>query len=55
MESVTTAVTGALADVQTDAMSMIGNVLPYALAILGAIAVVLIGIKVFKKISGARG
>lgn len=45
-------VTTALAQTQSDAMSLIASVLPYALAIVGAIIVVTIGIRVFKKISG---
>lgn len=49
---VQTAVTGALSTVQSDVMSMISAVLPYALAIVGAVLVVTIGIKVFKRISG---
>lgn len=52
MSGITTAVTGALQTVQTDAMSIISSVLPYALAIVGAVLVVTIGIKVFKRISG---
>lgn len=46
-----TAVTGALTTVQSDAMSMIAAVLPYALAIMGAIVVITIGIRAFKKTS----
>lgn len=49
---ITTAVTGALSTVQSDALSMISSVLPYALAIVGAVLVVTIGIRVFKRISG---
>lgn len=52
MSSITSAVTTALATVQSDAMSLIAGVLPYALAIVGAVLVVTIGIKVFKRISG---
>ncbi len=46
-----TAVTGALTTVQSDAMSMIAAVLPYALAIMGAIVVITIGIRAFKRTS----
>lgn len=46
-----TAVTGALTTVQSDAMGMIAAVLPYALAIMGAIVVVTIGIRAFKRTS----
>lgn len=48
---VETAVTGALATVQSDALSMIAAVLPYALAIMGAIVVVIVGIRAFKRAS----
>lgn len=46
------AVTGALATVQSDALSLIASVLPYALAIMGAIIVVMVGIRVFKRVAG---
>lgn len=49
--SIETAVTGALTTVQSDAMSMIAAVLPYALAIMGAIVVITIGIRAFKRTS----
>lgn len=52
MEAITTAVKTALATVQTDATALIGDVLPYALAVMGAVLVVSIGIKVFKKVTG---
>lgn len=50
--AITTAVTGALTTVQTDATSMIAAVLPYALAIAGIVVVVTLGWRVFKRISG---
>ena len=52
MEAITTAVKTALATVSTDAQSLIGDVLPYALAIMGAGLVVSIGIKVFINVTG---
>lgn len=52
MEAITTAVKTALNTVQSDAMGLIGDVLPYALAVMGAVLVVSIGIKVFKKVTG---
>lgn len=52
MEAITTAVKTALATVQSDATGLIGDVLPYALAVMGAVLVVSIGIKVFKKVTG---
>lgn len=48
---ITTAVTTALNTVQSDAMSLIAAVLPYALAIMGSIIVVTIGIRAFKRTS----
>ena len=50
--AISSAVTTALATTQSDALSLIASVLPYALAIVGAVLVVTIGIRVFKKISG---
>lgn len=52
MTDITSAVKTALSTVQGDALGLIGDVLPYALAIAGAVLVVTIGIKVFKRISG---
>lgn len=49
--AIQTAVTGALTTVQSDALSLIAAVLPYALAIMGAIVVVTIGIRAFKRAS----
>ena len=48
---ITTAVTTALGTVQSDAMGLIAAVLPYALAIMGAILVVTIGVRAFKRAS----
>lgn len=45
------AVSTALATVQSDALTLIATVLPYALAIMGAILVVTIGIRAFKRAS----
>lgn len=52
MEAITTAVKTALATVQSDATGLIGDVLPYALAVMGAVLVVTIGVRVFKRITG---
>lgn len=49
---VASAVTSALQQTSNDALSIISSVLPYALAIVGAVLVVTIGVRVFKKISG---
>lgn len=43
------AVSTALASVQNDALSLIATVIPYALAIMGAIVVVTVGIRAFKR------
>ena len=45
------AVSTALQGVQTDAINLIATVLPYALAIMGALVVVTIGIRAFKRAS----
>lgn len=52
MSTITSAVTTALQSVQSDSMSLIGSVLPYALAIMGAVIVVMVGIRVFKRVAG---
>lgn len=45
------ALTTAFTDVSTNVMSTITNVLPVALGIVGAVMVVTIGIKIFKRFS----
>ena len=45
------ALTTAFTDVSTNVMSTITNVLPIALGIVGAVMVVTIGIKIFKRFS----
>lgn len=52
MAEITEAVKTALFSVQSDAMSLIGTVLPYALGIMGGIIVITIGIRVFKRVTG---
>lgn len=47
--SVVTALSTAFSSVASDAMDAIGAVLPIALPIMGAILVVFIGIRLFKK------
>lgn len=51
MEAITTALVTALGDVGTNALNAISSVLPAALTIAGAVMVVTIGVRVFKKIS----
>lgn len=52
MSDVVTALSTALGTVATSAMSAISGIVPVAAPILGAILVVGIGIKAFKKITG---
>lgn len=49
METVTSALTTAMTSVANGAMGAIGDILPIALPVMGAIVVVGIGVKVFKK------
>lgn len=51
MTDITTALTTALGTVSGNALSVIADVLPVALTIVGAVMVVTIGIRVFKKIA----
>lgn len=52
MEAVTSALTSGISSIATDAMTAVGSVIPVALPIMGAVVVVGIGIKVFKKVAG---
>lgn len=52
ISTVTEALTNGISTIGTDAMSAVGSVIPVALPIMGAIVVVGIGIKVFKKVAG---
>lgn len=52
MAAITSAVSTALSTVSNDAMSLISSVLPYALTVMGAVIVVTIGIRVFKRVAG---
>lgn len=49
MTSVTTALTAGLGTVATGAGEMIGSLIPVAVPILGAILLITIGIRTFKK------
>lgn len=51
METVTNALSQGISSIATDAMTAIGTVIPVALPIAGAILVVTIGIKVFRKVA----
>lgn len=50
--TVVTALTSAFTTAVSDIMSAIGGILPVVLPVVGAIAVVGIGIKIFKKVTG---
>ena len=52
MEGIMTSLDTAFTTIQTDAMSVIAKAVPAALVIVGAVLVVTIGIKVFKKLAG---
>lgn len=49
---ITSAMTTAFGTIASDAMSLISAVIPVALPILGAIVLVTIGIRMFRKITG---
>lgn len=52
MSAITEAVKTAMFDLQSNALGLIGDVIPYALTIMGAVLVVSIGIRVFKRVTG---
>ena len=54
MDAVTTALTTGITSIASGAMDAVGKVIPVALPVMGAIAIVGIGIKIFKKVSGAK-
>lgn len=52
MAAVVTALTTGFTDVATQSLSAITGILPVALPVLGAIVVVGIGIRLFKRVTG---
>ena len=52
MEAITTAIQASASEIYTNAVAMIGTVLPYALGIMGAVIVITIGIRVFRRVTG---
>lgn len=50
----TTLISGFLGTVQTDVLANVGAALPAAGAVFAAIAGIMVGVKLFKKITGAR-
>lgn len=51
MEAVTTALANGIGGMATEVMEAVGSIVPKALPIVGAVMVVTIGIKVFKKVA----
>lgn len=52
ISAVTTALTTGITGIASDAMGAIGTIIPAALPIAGAMVVVGVGFKVFKKVTG---
>ena len=52
MEAISTALTTSFKSVGSELTGIISSVLPIALPIVGGVMVVVIGIKIFKKITG---
>ena len=50
--AITTAVTSGLQTVSSQAVTMVGNVVPAALVVMGAVLVITIGIRVFRRVAG---
>jgi len=55
LEGVTQGVTSGFQDVVTQGTSMLTTMLPIALGLIGAVAVVTLGIRLYKKLSGKAG
>lgn len=51
MEGTVTALTSSFTEIGTSLTGVIGSVLPIALPVIGAMVIVTVGIKVFKKIT----
>ena len=52
MEALTTSLVSGLTTTATDMLGAVGSIVPVALPVMGGIAVVGIGIKLFKKVTG---
>lgn len=52
--AITSSVTTAFANVTTNCMAIISAMIPYAVAIAGALIVIRVGIKAFRSIGGGR-
>lgn len=55
MDSIVSALTTAMTTIKTDFFSVLTGILPIALAIIGAGLVVVLGIKMFKKLTNKAG
>lgn len=53
MDALVTALTSGLTTTANSMLSAIGTIVPAALPVMGGMAVVYLGIRVFKKVSGA--
>lgn len=51
MEGITSALTTALGTISSNVMDVFGDVLPAALTIVGAVLVVTLGIKMFRRVA----
>lgn len=51
MSAVTTALVSGIADMATESLSAIGSIIPVALPIAGAVVIVTIGLRTFKKVA----
>lgn len=54
MDALVTSLTSGLTTTATSMLSALGTIVPAALPVMGGIAVVMLGIKVFKRISGGQ-
>lgn len=50
MDTVVTAMTSGLQSIAADTLSGIGSIVPIALPIMGAVVVITVGIRLFKKV-----
>lgn len=52
ISDVTTGMTTGLTTIASDCMSALGQIVPVALPVMGAIVVISLGIKIFRKVTG---
>lgn len=52
MEAVVTALTASFTEIGTSLLSVVTSVLPIALPVIGAVTIIVLGIKIFKKVTG---